>query len=170
MMRKIILFFLLIPSSLLAQSTDQVVKRLGPDPLIIVDTIKTDGGISKVDVNTIAVLTVMGDTSAMKLYGDEAKDGAVIIETKDFAKRQYIAFFRKMSTQYDSLYTIANSDSTFQYIVNDKVKTGNYFGDLALIIKDKYVSMEILSADDLKKKYSITGKTYGILIHAIPPI
>jgi hypothetical protein len=168
---KLVLLFVFVPVVLFAQkTTQQIIKRLGPNPLKIIDSVKVSNDeFEKTDANDISLLTVMYDTSAMKIYGEEAKDGAVICETKGFARKQYISFFRKKSARYDSLYTITQNDSTFQYIVNDKVKTNNYEGTLAMINDKLFISLEILTADDLKNKYNITGKSYGILIYSSDP-
>ena len=121
------------------------------------------------DANTIARLTVLTDTNATNHYGAAAKDGVVLAETKAFARKHYIAFLRKKSPAYYSLYTIAKSDTSFQYIVNDKVKTKNFEGDLATLDDWLFISLDVLTEEQLKIKYNVTGKKYGILIAAKRP-
>ena len=170
-MRKLTFLFLLIPSFLFAHDSPRKAnKKIGANPLIIIDSVKiSHDDFLKVAPQTIASVTILTDTDATKAYGEGAIDGAIICETRIYAKERYVKFFRKISPQYDSLYTITNSDSTFQYIINKKVKTDNYEGDLAAINEDLFISLEILTADDLKNKYGITGKTYGILINSRKP-
>lgn len=121
------------------------------------------------DPNTVARLTVLTDTDATNYYGTSAKDGVVLIQTKAFARNHYIAFLRKKSAAYDSLYTITKSDTTFQYIINDKVKTHDFEGDLATLDDWLFISLDVLTEEQLKTKYNITGKKYGILIEAKRP-
>jgi hypothetical protein len=166
-MRKIVtsMLLLLLPDLLIAQSSGKILKKLGPHPLMIVDSVRiNDEQLAKINANDIATVTVMIDTNATKIYGDAAKDGVVICETKTFARKQYIAYLRSKSKTYDSLYMVAKSDSTFQYIVNDKPEFQNYEGDLTLINNGNFISIDIITADDLKNKYNIPDKAYGIII------
>ena len=103
------------------------------------------------------------------MYGDAAKDGVIVVTTKTLARRNYTSFFRRKSKAYDSLYTAAKSDSTFQYIINDKITGESAEGDLSLITDDLFISLDILTADDLKQKYNITGKQVGILVKSRKP-
>jgi hypothetical protein len=168
-MRKLILLLVLAPYIVFAQTTSNVLKKLGPDPLKVLDTVKiSDDVFSKLNANDIATLTIMYDTSAMKKYGSEAKDGAVIIVTKRLARKQYVAFLRRKSIQFDSIYNKMQNDSTFQYIINDKPKNINYEGELSMLDDDHFISLAVLTADDLKNKYNITNKSYGILIYYKP--
>ena len=61
--------------------------KLGPNPVFIVDSQKVNqSDLSKYSSDSIATVIMLYDTSATKLYGDAAKDGAVIIETRSFAR------------------------------------------------------------------------------------
>jgi hypothetical protein len=78
--------------------------KLGKNPFFIIDSQR----VKKADLknyipDSIVTVVILYDTSAMKLYGDSAKDGAVIIETRSFARQKYISFFRTYSSSYDSL-------------------------------------------------------------------
>jgi hypothetical protein len=140
-MMKLTLLLFFIPGLLFAQSPQP--PKLGPNPIIIVDSVRINNDeLSKINPSDIAMLTMLTDTDAVKLYGEGGKDGVVICETKVFARKRYTAFFRRKSTRYDSLYTVLNSDSTFQYVINDKVKHGNDEGDLASIDDDLFISLE----------------------------
>jgi hypothetical protein len=109
------------------------------------------------------------DTSATKLYGDVAKDGAVIIETRSFARHLFITFFRKSSQSFDSLYKAVGNDTSFAYIINDKVQKGNYEGNLSAITDQLFGGLEILTKEQLYSKYNINDKQFGILIRSKRP-
>jgi hypothetical protein len=170
-MKKITLLFLLIPTLLFAQDSPRKMRKKIKDlQLVVIDSlIASPDEVANIDPNTIATVRLLTDTDATKLYGEDAKGGVLICETKPYARKKYIKFFRKVSHQYDSLYSTTNSDSTFQYILNKKIKTENFEGTLSLINDDLFISLEIVTADDLKNKYGITGKSYGILIYSKKP-
>ena len=144
--------------------------KLGPNPIFFIDSQKVNrSDLSKYSPDSIATVVILNDTSATKLYGDEAKDGAIIIETRSFARNMFISFFRKSSQSYDSLYKLVGNDTSFAYIINDKVQQGNYEGNLSAITDGLFGSIEILSKEQLYSKYSIIDKKYGILVHAKRP-
>lgn len=170
-MKKFLIPFLFLPVLAFCQKTSKdVLKKLGPNPLMIVDSLVINNTqLQAINANDISSITIFTDTNATNKYGAAAKDGAVVATTKSFAKKHYIAYFRKVSAQYDSLYSITKSDSSFQYIINDKIKTSNDEGDLFTVNDEIFISLEILSADDLKNKYGIDNKQYGVFIHCKIP-
>lgn len=170
-MKYFLILSLFIPIITFGQSAfKKEAEKLGPNPLKVRDSIIiTNEEFDHISAYDIASLTILTDTDATKKYGDTAKDGAILITTKTFAKKHYIAYFRKVSAKYDSLYSITKSDSSFQYIINNKIKTTADEGDLYLVNDEIFVSLEILSANDLKSKYDIDSKKYGILIHCKIP-
>lgn len=145
-------------------------EKLGRNPIYFIDSVRTTtSDFMHFDVNTIASLTILTDTDATNKYGQEAKDGVIWIQTKALATKRYLKFFRQKSAPFDSLYKVTNSDSTFVYIINDKIKGKNSSGDLATIDDYLFISLDVLTADDLKKKYNITDKQFGILIRSKKP-
>jgi hypothetical protein len=144
--------------------------KLGPNPMFLIDSQKvTRSALSAYMPEMIATVTVLYDTSAIRLYGDSAKDGAVIIETRDFARRLFVAFFRKVSPAYDSLYNVYGNDSSFAYIVNDNVQNDNYEGNLSAINSEIYEGLEILSAQEIAARFKITHKQLGVLVRSKKP-
>ncbi|WP_167616400.1 M56 family metallopeptidase [Maribellus sediminis] len=61
------------------------------NPLIILDGEKTNREIENIDPEDIASVVVLKDNQAIENYGEEAKDGVVVINTKDY----------KISTELD---------------------------------------------------------------------
>ena len=56
---------------------------IGKSPLIVIDgTISKKTEMDNMDPNTIEKIEVLKDESAIKLYGDKAKDGVIMITTK----------------------------------------------------------------------------------------
>ncbi|HEY5406167.1 MAG TPA: hypothetical protein VIJ92_03730 [Ginsengibacter sp.] len=146
------------------------VGKLGPNPFFIIDSQKVkQSDLSKYNADSITSVIMLYDTTATKLYGDSAKDGAVIIETRSFARDKYISFFRKFSQPYDSLYTAIGSDTAFAYIINDKIQKGNYEGNLSAITQELFMGIEILTKEQLYTRYDINDKLFRILVHSKKP-
>lgn len=57
------------------------------DPLVIVDGVRFED-INTIDPNSIKSFQVLKDEDAIKLYGEDGKDGVIVINTKDRAKDQ----------------------------------------------------------------------------------
>lgn len=57
------------------------------DPLVIVNGVRVED-INTIDPNSIKSFQVLKDEYAIKLYGDEGKNGVIVISTKDRAKDQ----------------------------------------------------------------------------------
>ena len=135
------------------------------DPLLIMDgaTIIRDS-LKNTNPEDIADITVLKEKTATVLYGDKGKNGAIIIETKKFARAKYIKFLRDSSAQYDSLYRQAGSDSSFQYVLNGKALKQNTEGSLAALSSQKLMDVKILNRQQLKDSLGIDDKQYGVVI------
>ena len=82
----------------------------------------------------------------------------------------FVSFFRKSSQLYDSLYKVVGNDTSFAYIINDKVQKGNYEGNLSAITAELFGGLEILTKEQLYSQYNISDKQFGILVHSKKPI
>ena len=146
------------------------VRKFGPNPLFILDGQKvSQSKLSNYYPDSIATIVVLYDTSATKLYGDSAKDGAIIFETRSFARCMYVSFFRKSSQSYDSLYNVIGTDNSFAYIINDKVQTGSYEGNLSSINGQLFEGLEIINKEYLYSKFNVSDKNFGILVRTKKP-
>lgn len=172
-MKQIIFFFTLFTLSIAGfgqADPETAAGRLGPNPLFIIDSQKVSrSALSKYNPEMIAAIKMLYDTSATKRFGETAKDGAVIIETREFARRMYVTFFRKTSQAYDSLYNVYGNDTSFVYILNDKVQRGSYEGNLSAINNELYLSLEILTSQQLFTHYNIRDRHVGILVRSKRP-
>jgi hypothetical protein len=168
---KILLLCILLPLFTFAQhGAKNAMKKLGPDPLIIIDSIRVlRSDLANYDAKTIASVTILNDSTKYESFGDDAKDGVMIFRTKVFAKRQYIRLFRKFSAKFDSLYLAMGSDTSFQYIINDKTRTKEVEGYLAPIDESNIISLTVITSEDLKRDYQISDRSYGILIKSEKP-
>ena len=172
-MKKIVFLYTLFISTLTAAAQDDpatAIGKLGNNPMFIIDSQKVSkSDLSKFNADSVATVVMLYDSSAVKRYGNDAKDGAVIIESRSFARRMFISFFRKSSQAYDSLYSAVGNDTSFVYIINDKIQKGNYEGNLSVINSSLFAGLEILTKEELYSRFNITGKQFGILVHSKPP-
>lgn len=164
-----ILFF--VPFLSFAQeSPENAVKKLGQNPIYIIDSNKVlQSDLAKYNSDSITSVEILYDSTAVKLFGSNAKDGAVIIETRAFARQKFIKFFRQVSLPFDSLYSAVGNDQDFQYILNEKIQKGNFEGNLSMINKELFINIEIINDDELKSRYQVFNKKYGINVKAKKP-
>jgi hypothetical protein len=142
-------------------------KKLFDDPIFFIDSLNvTRIELQQYQPTDIAVVTVYKDSNAIKLVGQQGKNGVVYVETKKFAKSKYWNFFRQKSAEYLNLVPNSKSDSSVVYILNDKVLTTNFEGDLSTIDDKTFINLKIIDKQKLLADFGIADKQYGILIKA----
>ena len=162
--------FVVLSGNLFAQEPEKVPVRLGENPLIFLDSVSIDRtAMLKFDPLAVASLTLLEGKDAMLTLGEAAKDGVIYIESIPFAKKRFQRYFRTKSKEYEDLVPNFDSDSTFQYILNDKVLEKDFEGNLASIDDKVFKQIKILSKEDLEKEYNINNKLVGVLIRSEVP-
>ncbi len=140
------------------------------DPVYFIDSIRVNRRVlQNYDPSEIAAITVLKDSSAIARMGTEAKNGLIYIETKKFAKDRYWNYFKSKSPQFAKLVPSVDGDTSIQYILNKRVLTKNYEGDLASINDKVFKGVQIISKKQLKKEYGITDKDFGVIITSDVP-
>ena len=135
------------------------------NPIIFVDSVRfTTANLQQINPDEIATVSVYKE-SAINIL-PEAKDGLVYIETKKFAKARYQRFFKSISKAYEALLKLPTAENDIQYILNGKVLTENFEGDLASVNQTNFKGISIISASELIKTYSVQNKKTGIVIIA----
>jgi len=143
--------------------------KINREATFIVDSITvTQEVFKKLNPNTIAAVSVYKDSTAIKLLGEQGKNGAIYVETKSFAKKRFRKYLSNKSAEYKKLFPNVDSDATAVYVLNGKVKTDNFEGDLALIDDTTFKSIKIIDRKKLSKDYKIVDKEYGIIIVTTP--
>ncbi len=160
----------LLTLSVAGQSPKRIIKKLGSDPVFFVDSVSVDKSeLNKYQPTDIAAVSVYKDSSAIKLVGPEGKDGAIYIETKAFAKKRYWTFFASKSAAYATHVPTPESYTAVQYILNKRLLTTNFEGDLASINDSLFKAITILDKETLQMKYGISEKKIGVWIEADKP-
>lgn len=150
---------------------DFTVSIIPAEPIMFIDSVKVSKtDLQKYNPDDIARVTVYKDAYAIERGGPEAKYGLIYIETKQFAKNQYWSFFSSKSAEYKKVVPSPTKDANVQYILNKRVLTKDYEGDLASVTDKTFKEIHIISKDDLFKNFGVKNKDYGIIIiSAAPP-
>ncbi|MFT4015410.1 MAG: hypothetical protein QM668_00490 [Agriterribacter sp.] len=159
-----------IVMSLMGQSPKKVLKKLGNNPVFFIDSINVDNtDLQKYDPREIAQVTVYKGKEAEALLGEDGKDGVVYIFTVKYCRNKYWNFFKSKSEEYSRIVKTPESDSAVQYILNKRVLTDDFEGDLFLIDDTTFNGIKFLDGETLEKEFKITGKKYGFHITSDVP-
>lgn len=149
-----------------SQSPKRVLKKIGDHPLYFIDSVNVDReAIQKHDAKDVASMHVLSGKEAKEFAGEAGKDGVIFVESIQFATKRYKRYFRSKSPDYEKIISNADNDTTIQYILNNRVLTGDIAGNLSLIDDKVFKKITILSKEALIKDYGITGKEHGVLIY-----
>lgn len=165
------LFFTLFCFSVsFAQSSKYGLDKLGRNPVTFIDSVKVNKPeIFALDPKLVALMSVYDPAEAKDLIGEDGKDGAIYVETKDFSTKRFLRYFRSKSKEFSKLLDSKGDDHTFQYILNGKILTSNFEGDLALIDDKVFKKINIVNKKELSAQYNIMDKEYGIMITSTIP-
>ncbi|QTF60613.1 TonB-dependent receptor [Mucilaginibacter rubeus] len=141
------------------------------EPVYFIDSVRVTGAdLNKINTNDVATVSVYKDASAIIKYGREAKYGLIYIETKKFDTHRYQNYFKSKSADYAKLISMSANAPKIQYILNKKVLTNNYEGNLAGINDKIFKGLTIINKSQLLKQYGVTNKNYGVIITADIPV
>jgi hypothetical protein len=159
-MRRLTGILLLLPFAAAAQ-TDTATPR----QMYVVDSVLiTSDTLEGVPPDQIAMITVASGKRTVEKYGEKAANGVIYIETKPFARKRYNRLFGSIAPAYAAALQKHGSDSTFQYIINDRPLSSNQENELAALEKGQITGIEILDARRLKQQFNIKDKQVGVLI------
>ena len=143
----------------------------GSKPIYFVDSVKVlESEMVNLNPNDIASVTVIKDSSAVKLVGPEGRGGVIYIETNKFTTRSYWHYFRNKSAEYFKAVPDQNADSSVVYILNEQVLQQPVAGKLSTINESNFISLKVIDQSTLAEKYKMTDKNYGVVIVIENPI
>ncbi|PSL46098.1 hypothetical protein CLV51_10374 [Chitinophaga niastensis] len=137
------------------------------DPVYVLDSVVvTQSIIGQVTPDKIGLITIATGkgTKTLLKYGSQAANGVVYVETKPFARKRVNTLLSLMSPAYDSLLHKYGNDSSFYFIVNNKPITTNNEMGLMTVDTKTFISVKILSEQELQDKYQVMDRKVGILI------
>lgn len=141
-MKKVFLLALLIvilPMTLSAQNKT--------DALILINGTATNVELNSIDPNAIESVTVIKDQAAIDIYGEAAKNGVVLVITKDFAR----------PVRYD---TAKYQASKALIVLDGEI----YKSGLNSIHPDEISTISVLNDLSATRAYGEAGKNGVILI------
>jgi len=134
-------------------------------PIFYLDSIRTDfNSLNKYIPDDIAFMSIYKDSSAVKIAGDEAKNGLVFAITKKYAREKYWNLFCSLSPEYIKAVPSVDWDKNVVYFLNDKVIENNVEGTLYNIDRDNIIEIKVISKKQIKRAFNIQNKTAGIMI------
>jgi hypothetical protein len=144
---------------------NSVNQKLGPNYYIQIDGKEySHDEMQKYDNEKVTIVNVYYGKHATSLYGEKAKDGAIIVESRDYCRNRYQTYFKEKSPDYSELLSKVEDAKGIVYILNDKVLSGNFEGTLASINDNVFKKIMVLSKDDLKLKYNIMDRDFGVAV------
>jgi TonB-dependent SusC/RagA subfamily outer membrane receptor len=117
------------------------------DALILINGKVSNAELSSIDPNTIESMTVIKDQAAIDIYGEAAKNGVILVITKDFAR----------PVRYDSA---KYQPSKALIILDGEI----YKSGLNSIHPDEISTISVLNDLSATKAYGEAGKNGVILI------
>jgi TonB-dependent SusC/RagA subfamily outer membrane receptor len=161
MKKLLVIFSLFLSVSAFAQKADSAKKELkitpsstygSASPLVMVDGVKYKGNVNSIPPNDIESIEVLKDASAKTLYGEEAKNGVILITTKK-AKAAGIKLDKTITGTVDPT-------STPLYIIDGDTATAKTFRSLSPSDID---NISVLKDASANSTYGPAGKN-GVVI------
>ena len=147
------------------QNSEYDIQSLPKDPVYFIDSVKVDKEeMQNFKPDEISAVFVYKDKATLAGLGEEAKNGAIYIETKKYNKDKYVEYFKAKSEDYARIYSKENDDDKFVYILNGGALKESSEHTLASLKDKKLKSIVVLDKNELQKKYSIFGKDNGVVI------
>lgn len=142
------------------------IQGLGSNPIYIIDSVKTSpDGMLKVNPNTVTLVNVISKQEALEKFGDSAKDGVVYVETINFVKRRYWDYFKSKETNKKLVKKIGDCRE-IKFILNETPLPDINIGKLHQVNDRTLEHFRLIKRRELKKKYSIKDKKYGVVVRA----
>ncbi len=133
------------------------------DPLFFLDSIRVNRGVlNRYQPAEFSFLNVYKGENAIRVAGSDAKNGAVYIITKEYARTSYWNYFKSKSVQYSSLVTDLDKESKVVYILNDKKLEGDFEKDLFVINDETLVELSVEEGEISKRKRK--GSTPAVVV------
>ncbi|MES1216224.1 MAG: hypothetical protein ABUT20_11980 [Bacteroidota bacterium] len=147
-----------------------MIRKLGANPVLYLDSINIDNEqLAAIKPTDVAALSTYNGKEATDILGDDGKDGIVYIFTKKYAKNSYWNYFKSKSQEYSDKVVSPESDSTVQYILNKRILTTNFEGDLVGVNDKIFKEIVIINKETLISEYKILDKDFGVLIKSDIP-
>lgn len=159
-----------VTSTAWGQRPQKAAQQLGTAPVYFIDSVEVaQSALQQYSPDSIAALTIYKAADAIRLAGVRGKDGVVYIETKSFERRHYRRYFARKSPAFAQLLAKGTAEASIQYVLNGRLLTTNYEGDLASIDDQIFQTLEVLDQTTLRQRYPSTTAMYGVVLKSRVP-
>jgi hypothetical protein len=135
------------------------------EPVFFLDSIRVNAGVlNNYQPTEIAMVSVYKNADSLKIVEPNAKNGIVYITTKAFARDHYWNYFKSISPDYAKQVPDLATEERLVYILNGKVLTTNFEGDLFAINDSNLIELKIIDKKTLKQDYEISVRGIGVVI------
>jgi len=166
------LFFSCSKKAQLSRSTPSSENTSGPDildqnkqPLILLDfeTVESKDELNSIDPNTIESIEVIKDSeAAIQMYGERAKDGVVIIRTKEYEQKKKQQLHEKLQQYLKD--ALGNEEDYFFVLDGIPINEKNV-GKLFELEPHEITVVEEITEKAAAVIYDTIPKKYTILIN-----
>jgi len=136
----------------------------GNKPLIILDGKKADyKTLETLDPNLIDAIDVLKDAQATATYGDEARNGVILITTKEYAKAQAISKIQKNNAEEktdDNMVAQVQAGIPFQAVARDPLD--NLARNRKVFVKDMIIQGTVTGKKVLEEVHEVQTNADGI--------
>ncbi|MGZ5247627.1 MAG: hypothetical protein ACXWV5_11345 [Flavitalea sp.] len=134
------------------------------NPVFILDSIRVnDLHLKDVNAENIAGLNVYKREEAIKLIGEDGRNGVIFIETKAFKKKKFWSMLSTINPEYKMLVPSPDADEGIRYIYPGKTIIERANSKIFSLKPEEIKEVQIIGFAEMKKKYGIEGKK-GVLI------
>lgn len=135
------------------------------EPLYFLDSIRVNLGVLKnYEPDEISFVSVYKDENAIKIAGSEAKNGAIYIITKDFARNTYWKYLRSKSEVFKELVPNLEIERNVIYLLNNKRLEEESEKQLFEINDNTYLEIKAINDNKLRKRYKASEEQIVIQI------
>lgn len=136
-------------------SAQSVIKEY---PLFYIDSVRIESvDFRSLNPNSIAEMTAYKNEEAKKMFGEQARNGVIFIETKVFKKKKFWEMLCKKSEDYCKLVPNPDADSTIRYIYPGKTILERADAKIFNLKPEEISKVKIIGFKEMERKYKVKG-------------
>lgn len=134
----------------------------GDRPIMFLDSIQVNEGVVKLyDPEDMAFVTVVKGENAIKLKGEEGKNGIIFLFTKEYCLDKVHKMLRPFDPKYERVASAKPEDVA--YFVNGEIDE-SIGASLFETKPSEIISATVIKGKEVQKKYNIKGMKWGVEI------
>lgn len=115
------------------------------EPMYFLDSIRTNAGfLEQFQPSEIAFIQVYKDSNAIKLAGEQGRNGVIYVFTKTYVRQRYWEYLQSKSPAYRQAVPDLKTESSVDYILNGKkLKTEDQSSELYKINDTNFIELKM---------------------------